>query len=213
MVVVAGVVVCGVAAGVSVLLLTQPGHGNHAARSAGASPCPPHATTCTYRLGSQVLPAGQDGYIQNHGSPAAAVSGALVPASVLRAIERHNPQVAYVPTRLPAGYHFEAFQDYPSKGFDLYFGTTQPTLGFHAQPEPCSAMGPAVKSFRVNGFRVYWSATYADQQAWRCLRHGRTRIVLSSSQSIPGDDTTSTPAKRNDALDLVRLVAYTRRLG
>lgn len=128
-------------------------------------------------------------------------------------IKKRDPQTAFVPTRLPIGYHYIKWTP-GRKGFDIYFGpAATPAMGFDVLETSCAKYGHPMRTFHLNGFTVYWSATYEDQQAWRCITDGRLHIGLEASRSIPGDDTTKTPAKLRHALDLVRLVAYARRVS
>jgi hypothetical protein len=146
----------------------------------------------------------------------ASASGPIVPLSIQRTIKRHHPEIAYLPTRLPAGDLYRSWGD-GRNAFSIWFGITQPRLGFHVSRSPCSRMhslmGDPRRTFRVNGVKVYWSATTEDQQAWRCFTVGHTPILLSSSQSIFGDDYLNTPTRVRDALDLARLIARVRRIS
>jgi hypothetical protein len=132
-----------------------------------------------------------------------------------RAVVKTLPRFAYVPTRLPAGYHYS---DYTLSryGFDAWFskaGETPNQLGYHVVVKArCAAMGSAMHSFTMNGVTVSWSATYEDQQAWRCVTRDHVPFVVSASRSIAGDDVLTTRKTRDDARDLVRLVAYTKQI-
>jgi hypothetical protein len=146
------------------------------------------------------------------GAPAATSS--VVPPGIQQTIKKSYPQFPYVPTALPPGFRYIKWHR-AKIGFDIYFGrqSSLPDLGFHALKVSCAGYGHAIKTFRLNGVNVYWSATYEDQQAWRCLTRSHLHVVLSASRSVPGDDTTSTTAGRRDALYLARLVAFARRVG
>jgi hypothetical protein len=65
-----------------------------------------------------------------------------------------------------------------------------------------------MKTFRIGGVKIYWSATYEDQQAWRCITRGRRQTLLQSAVSISGDDGLASAKQRRDALNLARVVAY-----
>lgn len=144
-------------------------------------------------------------------SAAPAVTAAAVPPPVQQAVKKSYPQFPYVPTVLPAGFRYVKWQR-AKIGFDIYFGrqSALPDLGFHALKVSCATYGHAMKTFRLNGVDVYWSATYEDQQAWRCITGNHLHLVLSSNRSVPGDETTTTAADRRDALYLARLVAFAR---
>jgi hypothetical protein len=108
------------------------------------------------------LIAGLAGLIEWHSvrvgasAPAAAQNGiageTAVPLRVQRLIKSRAPLAAYVPTRLPTGYHYASYENLGRSGFDLYFscchpGTTDPVLGFDAVKMPtrasCSQGHPA----------------------------------------------------------------------
>ena len=62
------------------------------------------------------------------------------------------------------------------------------------------------KSFQLDGNKVYWSHTGAEQQAWRCVtgRNGqRVRLVASSPQ----------PATKFADVGLGRVVASGKRIA
>jgi hypothetical protein len=142
----------------------------------------------------------------------AAADSPAVPYRVQRAITKAHPLFADVPTRLPAGYHYAKYVG-GRTGFDIWFskpGEAPDQLGYHVMAASCARKG--LHTFRMNGVTVFWSATYEDQQAWRCLRRARRSIVLTASRSVPGDEALNTPKRRRDALDLVRLVAYSQRI-
>jgi hypothetical protein len=110
-----------------------------------------------------------------------------VPLRVQRLLKKRVPAAAYVPTRLPVGYRYVKYENLNRTGFDLYFGCCRkylPSLGFDALllagSEPCNQGQPA-KVFWIEGTVVYWNANGADQSAWRCIRHGRTRLMLTVS--------------------------------
>jgi hypothetical protein len=141
---------------------------------------------------------------------AATSASPAVPLTVQRAIrKRVTPLAAYLPSRVPAGYRYRTWQGSRS-GFEIWFGQ----LAFGAGvAHSCSVGGSPMKTFRIAGVNVFWSATYEDQQAWRCVRRGHVTILLQSGQSIPGDDGTNTPKTLRDALLLARLVAYARPMA
>ena len=145
-------------------------------------------------------------------SIAAGTASPAVPARVQRALARAHPTLAYVPTRLPAGYHYSTHV-VGRTGFDVWFskpGEAPDQLGYHVAQASCSLRGE--HTFRMNGITVFWSATYEDQQAWRCLRLAGRPVVVTASRSVPGDEALNTPARRRRALDLVRLVVYLQRI-
>ena len=113
-----------------------------------------------------------------------AATGAVVPLRVQRLLETHAPRVAYVPTSLPRGFRYDHYENLSHYGFDLYFRKSSQTIGFDAlfvnPGDPCN-QGSAMKRFRIDGIVVLWNAGHNDQQAWRCVRHGQTRRLLTGS--------------------------------
>src|SRR2546425_7859265 len=88
---------------------------------------------------------------------ATASSAPAVPLRVQQAIEKRvSGQVAYVPTRLPAGYRYAKWHGVRS-GLDIWFGpgpNPAPLLGFHAsQSTPCSSYGHPIRTFRIDGIK------------------------------------------------------------
>jgi hypothetical protein len=145
---------------------------------------------------------------------AVVVASVAVPDRVQRAIVRSHPLVAYFPTRLPAGYRYAKYVS-GDRGFDIWFNNpvrSPNDLGYDVLVAACSTAGRPMHTFSLNGVRVFWSATYEDQHAWRCLTRGGMAVILTASRSVPGDDNLSTPRQRRDALDLVRLIALSERL-
>ena len=70
-----------------------------------------------------------------------------------------------------------------------------------------------MRTFRMNGVDVRWSATVADQEAWRCFKTTKGAEVIDAWTSIPGDGGLKTPRKLSDAGDLAALVAYSKPIG
>jgi hypothetical protein len=115
-----------------------------------------------------------------------------VPSVVRAAIKRHLPSnVAYAPTRIPAGWRYVAWDSgretpglFPTgKGLNIWFSDTPssrtPVNGFHVYAnQPCSMKG-AMKTFRFGRIKVAWSTTYEDSQAWRCASPAVTILVSS----------------------------------
>jgi len=144
-----------------------------------------------------------------------AIAGVAVPYRVQLAIEKSHPVLAYAPRRLPHGYQYAKYLD-GRHGFDLWFNNSARApddLGYDAVKAACRTAGHSMHTFRANGVLVFWSATYEDQRAWRCLTRAGTTVILTASRSVSGDDMLNSPSRRRDALDLVRLVAFSERLG
>jgi hypothetical protein len=122
-------------------------------------------------------------------------------------------RLAYVPTRLPPGYHYTERFSYGQNDFGLSFNKRRDThdqLGYTVREAHCP--GGAMHVFRVNGVRIRWSGTYEDQQAWRCVTSGNVSLIISASRSISGDSPLNTPRRVHDALLLARVVANIRHI-
>ena len=135
-----------------------------------------------------------------------------VPLRVQRLIKRRAPQAAYVPTRLPHGYSYFSHDNPNRRGFDLYFSCCDdnlPLIGFDAvlvkRSEPCN-QGSADKKFRIDGIVVRWNTGHNEQQAWRCIRRGGTRLLLTVTGEAPHTVGTSWRTPRQ----LARMVASAR---
>lgn len=144
------------------------------------------------------------------------VAKGVVPSRVQRAIKKHSPGVAYVPTRLPRGYSYLKYENYGHEGFNLSFtccDDSMPLIGFDAEhsKQSCSQLGPTpAKTFRIDGVVVKWSLMgNHEQTAWRCFRHGRGRILISVFGERPQSEGISWRLPRQ----LARMVASTRPIG
>jgi len=116
---------------------------------------------------------------------AVAAASPVVPPSVRAQIKRDVPGLAYAPTRMARGFHYTNWQKTPQTvriafanqaGWEIRFVVT-------AQRGSCAA--GKEKSFQLDGNKVYWSHTGAEQQAWRCLSRPyrrQVRLVASSPQ-------------------------------
>jgi hypothetical protein len=116
---------------------------------------------------------------------AVAATSPVVPPSVRAQIERQAPGLAYAPTRMARSFRYTSWRRtrrtvqiaFDNKaGWEIRFVVT-------AQRGSCEA--GKEKSFQLDGNKVYWSHTGAEQQAWRCvadLRGREVRLVASSPQ-------------------------------
>jgi hypothetical protein len=137
----------------------------------------------------------------------------VIPQSVQREIEKSFGRLAYVPTRLPPGYHYSQHFSYSPTDFGLSFnkrGDVHDQLGYTVREAHCP--GGTMRVFRVNALRIRWSGTYEDQQAWRCIKSGNASLIVSASRSISGDSALDTPKRVHDALVLARVVANIRHI-
>jgi hypothetical protein len=119
----------------------------------------------------------------------------VVPLRVQRLLKRRAPRAAYVPTRLPAGYTYLAHENHFPRGFLLGFTCCDDNLslisfnaGLVKSTEPCN-QGLARKVFRIDGVVVGWTPRRNDQKAWRCIRQGSTRLLLTVSGEAPHNAT------------------------
>jgi hypothetical protein len=139
----------------------------------------------------------------------------VVPLRVQRLLKKRAPQAAYVPSRLPPGYRYFTHENLSGAGFDLYFtccADKTALIGFDAvlvkRSEPCN-QGQAAKVFRIHGVVVGWNAGHNDQDAWRCIRRGSTRLLLTVSGEPPNSEGTSWRTPRQ----LAWMVASARPIG
>lgn len=135
----------------------------------------------------------------------------VIPQNVQRHIVKSFGRLAYVPTRLPPGYHYTNHFSYGPTDFGLSFDKRHDHLGYTVREAHCP--GGAMHVFRVNGLRIRWSGTYEDQQAWRCVTSGNVSLIVGASRSISGDSALNTPKRVHDALLLARVVANIRHIN
>jgi hypothetical protein len=115
----------------------------------------------------------------------------VVPLHVQQALEQRATLAAYVPTELPPGYRYLERENLSRFGFDLYFaccGDQLPFLGFDAlvlRPNEACSQGSSRRVFRFDRIVVHWASSHNDQEAWRCIRHGRTRVLLTVTGRTP----------------------------
>jgi hypothetical protein len=118
-------------------------------------------------------------------SVAGATSKPIVPRTVQVQILHRSPGFAYAPTRMAQGFHYVGWQKSPSN-MEITFDNK---AGWEIRFIALGTSGPCrtgmEKSFQLDGNKVYWSHTGAEQQAWRCIIRpdGRQlRLVASSPQ-------------------------------
>lgn len=140
----------------------------------------------------------------------ASASSLPVPVAVQRQIQRRVGQTyRWVPMFVPDGEAYGRWERAPhGNGFSIFFnrrGGPTDDLIFNVAPiGSCgSQFGPTMRTFNLRGLKVHWSATYEDQQAWRCVTSGGVRFAVWATQAHPG---AGNPRSRR-ALDLARVVA------
>jgi hypothetical protein len=135
-----------------------------------------------------------------------------VPSHVVNAIQAQFPEMDYLPTRLPNRYRYLGWSS-ATTGYEIHYGPdanhSAITFQLAKGEQACGSYGSAMHTLHVNGKAVEWSATYNDQQAWRCLTtKGGQPFAISGSGSVPGDDNLSNARGLRDAQTLADLVAH-----
>jgi hypothetical protein len=140
------------------------------------------------------------------GSAASASAKPVVPRRVQLKILHTKPALAYVPTRTAVGFHYVSWQKSPANlelTFDNKVGWE---IRFIVLPASGSCRTGMEKSFQLDGNKVYWSHTGAEQMAWRCVTAPsgkQVRLVASSPQ----------PSTKFADVGLGRVVASGRRIA
>ena len=112
-----------------------------------------------------------------------------MPIRVQDSIARQYPSMAYVPGRLPTGFHFQSWTHSKKARYFEYQliivkpasnGGTARQLAFQVLRRSCPSAPswPAQGSIRVRGRAVKWSRTKADSYAWLCMRSSRGQSVV-----------------------------------
>ena len=119
----------------------------------------------------------------------AATAGAsakpVVPRTVQLRILHATPALAYAPTRTAFGFRYVSWQKSPSNLEITFDNMAGWEIRFIALRTSGSCRTGMEKSFQLDGNKVYWSHTGAEQMAWRCVTSpsGRQlRLVASSPQ-------------------------------
>jgi hypothetical protein len=116
---------------------------------------------------------------------AAAVSRSVVPQPVQAQIARKVPGMAYAPTRMALGFRYTTWQKTPATIEVTFDNKAGWEIRFVVLRVNGACRMGMEKSFQLDGNKVYWSHTGAEQQAWRCVTRpdGRQlRLVASSPQ-------------------------------
>jgi hypothetical protein len=143
--------------------------------------------------------------------PTASASSLPVPASVASQIHhRVGATFRWLPMLVPTGEVYGGWQRAPhGNGFTIFFhsqGGSDDDLSFNVAPiDSCGRQfGSAMATFHLRGLSVHWSATYEDQQAWRCVKSpAGVRFAIWTSQSHAGGD----DSRSRRTLDLAKVVA------
>jgi hypothetical protein len=115
-----------------------------------------------------------------------------------------SPLFAFVPASVPAGYHYTGWMHSRNGPTGLTISFTwrrsrYPGLGFSVSESPCPQVR-GMRTYRFGSFKVQWSTTYSDAEAWRCVRRGSHRILFYAS--APGYGLKSGPS----SLALARVI-------
>ena len=137
---------------------------------------------------------------------ASAATKPVVPRTAQLRILHATPTLAYTPTRMAAGFHYVGWQRSPSNLEVTFDNKAGWEIRFIALRTTGSCRTGMEKSFQLDGNKVYWSHTGAEQMAWRCVTgpDGRqVRLVASSPQ----------PPTRFADVGLGRVVASGKRIS
>jgi hypothetical protein len=124
-------------------------------------------------------------------------------------ITLRTPQLAFVPARVPTGYHYRKWRFAKDSstlriwfrnkaGKDIVFSSTW-------QYESCAA--GKQKTFQLAGVKVYWGQGVNDQEAWRCVAAPGTGGVLVELAA-----TTTQPPTTFADVGLGRVVASAHKI-
>jgi hypothetical protein len=120
---------------------------------------------------------------------ASAGKTSMVPLFVQNLIAKRSPQLAYVPTRIPAPiFKYVAYQASATRVSETFAQTPKRKVVFTAilYSAPC-AEGKRT-SFQLSGNKVYWAQLDNTQMAWRCVigPSGHQVRLAASSTLSPG---------------------------
>ena len=106
------------------------------------------------------------------GTGAAVAQAGTTPRVPVRAqaqIKSQAGALAYTPTRTSIGFHYSGWR-YGQSSLRISFRNKAGwEITFLATPLRGSCRADMVKSFQLDGNKVYWSSTPTGQQAWRCV--------------------------------------------
>ncbi len=118
---------------------------------------------------------------------AGASSRPIVPRPAQLQILRTAPSLAYAPTRMALGFRYTNWQKTPATVRITFASKAGWEIRFVVLRLVGSCRAGMEKSFQLDGNKVYWSHTGAEQQAWRCVSgaHGRQLRLVGSSPQPP----------------------------
>ena len=136
---------------------------------------------------------------------AAAAPAPRVPVPVQAQIKHRSPLLAYVPTRTAIGFQYTQWLRTPATVQIMFVNKAGFEINFIATRQYGSCRAGMETSYQLDGNKVYWSHTGAEQQAWRCVSGAlgrQVRLVASSPQ----------PPTKFAAVGLGRVVASGKRI-
>ena len=116
---------------------------------------------------------------------AAQAATPVVPVATQARIAKVRPSLAYAPTRMLIGFRFRSWRIGPAAVYERFTNKAGWEITFVAAPLRGACRAGMIKTFQLDGNKVYWSHTGAEQMAWRCVTSpsGRQlRLVASSPQ-------------------------------
>jgi hypothetical protein len=127
-------------------------------------------------------------------------SSPVVPISAQQAISRKvDIDYRYVPTVKPSSWRYDSWEG-GRGGLGILFRVGAQRLPFPvfgAVFDRSCTLRPRMKLFRIHGVAVAWSTTFADSEAWRCLRvAGQVPRRISVSDRGTGFDKPNTIDRR-----------------
>jgi hypothetical protein len=93
----------------------------------------------------------------------------LVPVPIQQQIVQRHPTLAYAPARLSVGWHYETWSFRDGAVRIRFANKAGSEVTFLAARFKGNCALAKEKSFQMAGVKVYWSHTYNEQQAWRCV--------------------------------------------
>lgn len=109
----------------------------------------------------------------------------VVPVATQARIKLTAPRLAYAPTRMARGFRYVQWLRTPQTVQIRFVNRAGWEIDFVATPQRGSCRTGLEQSFQLDGNKVYWSHTGAEQQAWRCVTRpsgGSVRLVATSPQ-------------------------------
>jgi hypothetical protein len=108
----------------------------------------------------------------------ASAASPVVPRNSQLALRHKLPSLAYVPARVPSGFHYYRWATTTRPALRIWFrDKAKHEITFVAVHLVGACSAGHEKTFQLDGNKVYWSHTAEEQQAWRCVVGPSTRPV------------------------------------